>query len=132
MNEIAPRGRPWPAGVSGNPNARPVGSRTAFSAAFLRDLAEKTIDQAEKAFGLFFEAASKSMSAVPGAGSEVSRQALAFTEQNMKSAFEHARKVLAAQDQVASGPKIKLGARNYLAARHASGPSDPSGGYRSG
>jgi phasin len=64
----------------------------------LRDLAEKTIDQAEKAFGLFFEAASKSMSAVPGAGSEVSRQALAFTEQNMKSAFEHARKLVHATD----------------------------------
>ncbi|PWT87414.1 MAG: phasin [Proteobacteria bacterium] len=64
----------------------------------LRDLAEKTIDQAEKAFGLFFEAASKSMSAVPGAGSEVSKQALAFTEQNMKSAFEHARKLVHATD----------------------------------
>ena len=38
--EIAVRGRPFPAGVSGNPNGRPVGSRTAFSAAFLRDLAE--------------------------------------------------------------------------------------------
>ena len=40
MNEIAVRGRPFPAGVSGNPNGRPVGSRTAFSAAFMRDLAE--------------------------------------------------------------------------------------------
>jgi hypothetical protein len=33
-------GRMWPPGVSGNPNGRPVGSRTAFSAGFLRDLAE--------------------------------------------------------------------------------------------
>ena len=32
----------------------------------LRDLAEKTIDQAAKAFGMFFEAASKSMSTVAG------------------------------------------------------------------
>ena len=40
MNEIAVRGRPFPPGMSGNPNGRPVGSRTAFSAAFLRDLAE--------------------------------------------------------------------------------------------
>jgi phospholipase C len=40
-------------------------------------------------------------------------------------AFEHARKSLAAQDQVASsGPKIKLGARNYLAARHSSGQGE--------
>ena len=62
----------------------------------LRDLAEKTIDQAEKAFGMFFEAATKSMSSVPG--TEVSKQALVFTEQNMKSAFEHARKLVHATD----------------------------------
>jgi hypothetical protein len=29
-----------PPGVSGNPNGRPVGSRTAFSHGFLKDLAE--------------------------------------------------------------------------------------------
>jgi hypothetical protein len=40
MDEIAIRGRPFPPGVSGNPNGRPLGSRTAFSHAFLRDLAE--------------------------------------------------------------------------------------------
>jgi hypothetical protein len=40
MDEIAIRGRPFPPGVSGNPNGRPVGSRTAFSHVFLRDLAE--------------------------------------------------------------------------------------------
>src|SRR3974377_1612183 len=64
----------------------------------LRDLAEKTIEQAEKAFGMFFDAASKSMTAVPGAGSEISKQALSFTEQNMKAAFEHARKLVHATD----------------------------------
>lgn len=64
----------------------------------LRELAEKTIEQAEKAFGMFFDAASKSMSSVPGAGSEMSKQALAFTEQNMKAAFEHARKLVHATD----------------------------------
>ena len=64
----------------------------------LRDLAEKTIDQAEKAFALFFEAATKSASSVPGANTEVSRQALIFTEQNMKSAFEHARQLVHATD----------------------------------
>src|SRR5215471_10363056 len=64
----------------------------------LRDLAEKTIDQAEKAFGLFFEAATKSMSSMPGTGTDVSKQALAFTEQNMKSAFDHARKLVHATD----------------------------------
>ena len=64
----------------------------------LRDLAAKTIDQAEKAFGMFFEAATKSMASVPGAGADVSKQALAFTEQNIKSAFEHARKLVHATD----------------------------------
>ena len=33
-------GRMWPPGISGNPNGRPVGSRTAFSHGFLKDLAE--------------------------------------------------------------------------------------------
>jgi phasin len=64
----------------------------------LRDLAEKTIEQAEKAFGMFFEAASKSMTSVPGGGGEISKQALTFTEQNMKAAFEHARKLVHATD----------------------------------
>jgi phasin len=64
----------------------------------LRDLAEKTIDQAERAFGMFFDAASKSMTTIPGAGTEVSKQALSLTEQNMKAAFEHARKLVHATD----------------------------------
>jgi phasin len=64
----------------------------------LRDLAEKTIDQAEKAFGMFFDAASKSMASVPSPGTEMSRQALSFTEQNMKAAFDHARKLVHATD----------------------------------
>lgn len=64
----------------------------------LRDLAEKTIDQAEQAFSLFFDAASKSMTAMPGTGTEISKQALSFTEQNMKAAFEHARKLVHATD----------------------------------
>jgi phasin len=64
----------------------------------LRELAEKTIEQAEKAFGMFFDAASKSISTVPGAGSDISKQALTFTEQNMRAAFEHARKLVHATD----------------------------------
>ena len=50
----------------------------------LRDLAEKTIDQAEKAFGMFFDAAGKSMTSMPARGTGISRQALSFTEQNMR------------------------------------------------
>jgi phasin len=64
----------------------------------LRDLAEKTIDQAERAFGLFFDAANKSVASIPSQGTEISKQALSFTEQNMKAAFEHARKLVHATD----------------------------------
>jgi phasin len=64
----------------------------------LRDLAEQTIDQAEKAFRMFFDAASKSMTSIPNPGTEISKQALSFTEQNMKAAFEQARKLVHATD----------------------------------
>jgi hypothetical protein len=40
MDAIVKYPNRWAAGISGNPNGRPVGSRTAFSAAFLHDLAE--------------------------------------------------------------------------------------------
>jgi phasin len=64
----------------------------------LREMAEKTIDQAEKAFGLFFDAASKSIGSIPNPGADISKQALSFTEQNMKAAFEHARRLVHATD----------------------------------
>ena len=40
MSELAVRGRPFPPGVSGNPNGRPPGHHTRhlFSEAFMRDL----------------------------------------------------------------------------------------------
>jgi hypothetical protein len=40
----------------------------------LRDLAEKTIEQAEKAFGMFFDAANKSVTSIPGPATEISKQ----------------------------------------------------------
>src|SRR5882762_10394038 len=64
----------------------------------LREMAEKTIDQAEKAFGMFFDAAGKSMASIPSPGTEISKQALSFTEQNLKAAFDHARKLVHATD----------------------------------
>src|SRR6202049_3909997 len=64
----------------------------------LRDLAEKTIEQAEKAFGMFFDAANKSIASIPSPGTEMSKQALSLTEQNVKAAFEHARKLVHATD----------------------------------
>ncbi len=38
--EAHPNLKPWRPGQSGNLNGRPVGSRSAFSAGFIRDLAE--------------------------------------------------------------------------------------------
>jgi phasin len=64
----------------------------------LRDLVEKTIDQTEKAFGMFFDAANKSVASMPSPGTDISKQALTFTEQNMRAAFEHARKLVHATD----------------------------------
>src|ERR1700676_3264677 len=64
----------------------------------LRDLAEKTIDQAEKAFGMFFDGANMSLASIPSPGTEISNKALSLTEKNMKAAFEHARKLVHATD----------------------------------
>jgi phasin len=64
----------------------------------LRDLADKTIEQAERAFEMFFEAANRSVGTIPGPATNISKQALNFTEQNMKAAFEHARKLVHATD----------------------------------
>ena len=47
---------------------------------------------------MFFDAAHKSMTSIPSPGTEISKQALSFTEQNMKAAFEHARKLVHATD----------------------------------
>ena len=64
----------------------------------LRELAEKTIDQAEKAFGMFFDAANRSITSIPNPGTEMSKQALSLTQQNIRAAFEHARKLVHATD----------------------------------
>jgi phasin len=64
----------------------------------LRNLAESTIEQAEKAFDMFFEAANKSTATFTHPGSEISKKALSLTEQNMRSAFDTARKLAQATD----------------------------------
>jgi len=45
-----------------------------------------------------FDAASKSVASIPSPGAEVSKQALSFTEQNIKAALDHARKLAQATD----------------------------------
>ena len=64
----------------------------------LRYMAEKAIEQAEKAFSMFFNAANKSIASIPHPATEVSKQALSFAEQNMKASFDHARKLVHAAD----------------------------------
>ena len=64
----------------------------------LRYMAEKAIEHAERAFSMFFDAASKSMASIPHPATEASKQALSFAEQNMKASFDHARKLVHAAD----------------------------------
>jgi phasin len=64
----------------------------------LRNMAERTIEQAEKAFDMFFDAANKSMAPFTHPGAEISRKVLSVTEQNMKSAFDSARRIAQATD----------------------------------
>jgi hypothetical protein len=59
----------------------------------LRELAEKTIDQAERAFDLFFDAARRSSATGPTPVAELSEQLLAFWEESLKTNFEYARKL---------------------------------------
>jgi hypothetical protein len=59
----------------------------------LRELAEKTIDQAERAFGLFFDAARRSTPTAPTPVAELSKQVLAFWEESLRTSFEYARKL---------------------------------------
>ena len=64
----------------------------------VREMAEKTVDQAEKAVTAFLDAAAKSVEMVPGPAKEVSKKTLLLTEQNLTAAFQHTRKLLHASD----------------------------------
>ena len=64
----------------------------------ITEIAEKTIDQAERGFSAFIEAANKSVSMIPNPTTDMSLKALSLTEQNMKAAFDHAKKLLQAKD----------------------------------
>ncbi|MGY8685092.1 phasin family protein [Bradyrhizobium sp. UFLA05-153] len=85
----------------------------------LRELAEKTIGQAEKAFGLFFDAARRSTAASTMPAAEVSKEVLAFSEESLKTSFDHARKVAstASIEEVAAA-QSELVKRQMAAAEH--------------
>ena len=64
----------------------------------VRELAEKTVNQAEKAFEAFLTAANQSVAMIPGPTTEMSKKTLSLTEKNMKAAFDHARQLVHAKD----------------------------------
>ena len=64
----------------------------------LRNMAEKMVEQSEKAFGTLLDAANRSIASIPHPTAEMSKKALSLTEQNMKAAFDHAKKVVRAGD----------------------------------
>jgi len=64
----------------------------------VREFAENSVDQAEKAISSFMESASKSVAMVPGPMTDVAKQTFAITEANLKASFEHARNLMKAKD----------------------------------
>jgi phasin len=64
----------------------------------LRNLAGEAVDQAEKVYDMFFDAANKSVASIPSPAMDISKKALSFTDQNMRAAFDHSRKLVHAAD----------------------------------
>ena len=64
----------------------------------VREFAQKSVDQAEKAISTFIESASKSATGMPAPMNDVAKQALAITEANLKASFDHARRLMEAKD----------------------------------
>ena len=64
----------------------------------VREFAEKSVDQAERAIASFMDSACKSVVVAPGPMTDVAKHVLAITEANLKSSFEYARKLMQAKD----------------------------------
>ncbi|UDL93048.1 MULTISPECIES: phasin [Lichenihabitans] len=71
----------------------------------MRDFAEKSVDQARKAFEGFMGAAQKavgqvdeSTSSVQNNAKAVGGKAMGFAEENIRSAFDHAQRLVRAKD----------------------------------
>lgn len=71
----------------------------------MRDFAEKSVDQARKAFEGFVATAQKTAGAVEGVANSAQEnvksagaQVLGFAEQNVTAAFDHAQKMVRAKD----------------------------------
>ena len=71
----------------------------------MRDFAEKSVEQARKAFEGFIGAAQKAAGSVEGTTStintnvrDVGSKAMSYAEANVKAAFDHAQKLVHAKD----------------------------------
>jgi phasin len=71
----------------------------------MRDFAERSVEQARKAFDGFVGAAQKAVETFEGSTStmqssatEAARKGLTYAEQNVSAAFEHAQKLVRAKD----------------------------------
>jgi phasin len=64
----------------------------------IKEATENAIEQAERGFSAFMDAINKSVSVLPNPTTEVTLKALSITEQNMKAAFDHAKKIINAKD----------------------------------
>ena len=71
----------------------------------MRDFAEKSVDQARKAFDGFITAAHRAMETVEGStstmqasASDATRRTLTYAEQNVAAAFDHAGRLVRAKD----------------------------------
>ncbi len=71
----------------------------------MRDFAEKSVDQARKAFDGFLTAAHKAVDTVQGStttmqssASDATKKTLSYAEQNVAAAFDHAQKLVRAAD----------------------------------
>lgn len=71
----------------------------------MRDFAEKSVEQARKAFDGFLSAANKAVDTVQGStatvqssASDATKKTLSYAEQNVAAAFDHAQKLVRAAD----------------------------------
>lgn len=71
----------------------------------VRDMAEKSVDQAKQAFDAFMQQAHKAVSAMEGqtaamqtSGKEMGGKAMSFAEANMAASFDFAQSLLKAKD----------------------------------
>jgi phasin len=71
----------------------------------MRDFAEKSVEQARKAFDGFLGAAQRAMETIEGStstmqasASDATRRSLSYAEQNISAAFDHAQRLVRAKD----------------------------------